>query len=69
MRKYLDIPLTVVVTTVLTIAMLWPLEAAPRSARGERQTDTLHRLRGSRLPIGPHRTFRPAASVYWRERL
>ena len=27
MRKYLDIPLTVVVTTVLTIAMLWPLEA------------------------------------------
>ena len=29
MRKYLDIPLTVVVTTVLTAAMLWPLEAAP----------------------------------------
>ena len=27
MRKYLDIPLTVIVTTVLTIAMLWPLEA------------------------------------------
>ena len=29
MRKYLDIPLTVVVTTVLTAAMLQPLEAAP----------------------------------------
>ena len=29
MRKYLDIPLTVVVTTVLTVAMLWPLEAPP----------------------------------------
>ena len=29
MRKYLDIPLTVVVTTVLTAAMLWPLEAPP----------------------------------------
>ena len=27
MRKYLDIPLTVAVTTVLTAAMLWPLEA------------------------------------------
>ena len=27
MRKYLDIPLTAVVTTVLTVAMLWPLEA------------------------------------------
>ena len=29
MRKYLDIPLTVVVTTALTVAMLWPLEAPP----------------------------------------
>jgi len=29
MRKYLDIPLTVVVTTVLTVAMLRPLEAPP----------------------------------------
>ena len=27
MRKYLDIPLTLIVTTVLTVAMLWPLEA------------------------------------------
>ena len=27
MRKYLDIPLTVVVTTALTVMMLWPLEA------------------------------------------
>ena len=29
MRKYLDIPVTAVVTTVLTVAMLWPLEAPP----------------------------------------
>ena len=29
MRKYLDIPLTAVVTTVLTAAMLWPLETPP----------------------------------------
>ena len=34
MRKYLDIPLTVVVTTVLTAAMLWPLEAAPPAPDG-----------------------------------
>ena len=33
-RKYLDIPLTVAVTTVLTIAMLWPLEAAPLAPEG-----------------------------------
>ena len=25
MRKYLDIPLTVIVTAVLTVAMLWPI--------------------------------------------
>jgi hypothetical protein len=34
MRKYLDILLTVVVTTVLTIAMLWPLEAPPLAPEG-----------------------------------
>ena len=27
MRKYLDIPLTIIVTLTLTVAMLWPLEA------------------------------------------
>ena len=34
MRKYLDIPLTVVVMTVLTVAMLWPLEAPPPAPEG-----------------------------------
>ena len=34
MRKYLDIPLTVAVTTVLTTAMLWPLEAPPPAPEG-----------------------------------
>ena len=34
MRKYLDIALTVIVTTVLTAAMLWPLEAAPPAPEG-----------------------------------
>ena len=27
MRKYLDIPLTLIVTLTLTVAMLWPLKA------------------------------------------
>ena len=34
MRKYLDIPLTVAVTTALTVAMLWPLEAPPPAPEG-----------------------------------
>ena len=29
MRKYLDIPLTVIGTCALTAAMLWPLQSAP----------------------------------------
>ena len=34
MRKYLDIPLTVIVTLTLTVAMLWPLEAPPPAPEG-----------------------------------
>jgi VanZ family protein len=34
MRKYLDIPLTIIVTTVLTVAMLWPLKAPPPAPEG-----------------------------------
>ena len=34
MRKYLDIPLTLIVTTVLTVAMLWPLQAPPPAPEG-----------------------------------
>mgnify|MGYP001602811409 FL=1 len=34
MRKYLDIPLTLIVTIVLTVAMLWPLEAPPPAPEG-----------------------------------
>jgi len=33
-RKYLDIPLTVAATAVLTTAMLWPLEAPPPAPEG-----------------------------------
>ena len=34
MRKYIDIPLTIVVTLTLTVAMLWPLEAPPPAPKG-----------------------------------
>ena len=34
MRKYLDIPLTIIVTLTLTVAMLWPLDQPPPAPRG-----------------------------------
>ena len=34
MRKYLDIPLTLTVTLILTVAMLWPLEVPPPAPEG-----------------------------------
>ncbi|MDB2690577.1 VanZ family protein [Planktomarina temperata] len=34
MRKYLDIPFTLIVTLTLTVAMLWPLEAPPLTPEG-----------------------------------
>ena len=34
MRKYLDIPLTLIVTTVLTVAMLWPINQLPPGPDG-----------------------------------
>ena len=34
MRKYLDIPLTLIVTAVLTVAMLWPIQQPPPAPDG-----------------------------------
>ena len=34
MRKYLDIPLTLIVTAVLTVAMLWPINQPPPAPGG-----------------------------------
>ena len=34
MRKYLDIPITLAVTLILTVAMLWPLESPPPTPNG-----------------------------------
>ena len=42
--------------------------AAPGS-RGKRQAGALHRLRRTRLPVGPYGPRRSAAGVHRRERL
>ena len=34
MRKYLDIPLTLIVTLILTVAMLWPMDQPPPAPEG-----------------------------------
>ena len=34
MRKYLDIPLTLAASLLLTVAMLWPMEALPPAPEG-----------------------------------
>ena len=34
MRKYLDIPLTLIVGLTLTVAMLWPLDTPPPAPEG-----------------------------------
>ena len=34
MRRYLDIPLTLIVTLILTVAMLWPLDQPPPAPEG-----------------------------------
>ena len=34
MRKYLDIPLTLIVTALLTVAMLWPINQPPPGSDG-----------------------------------
>ena len=34
MRRYLDIPLTIIVTSILTVTMLWPIEAPPPAPDG-----------------------------------
>ena len=43
MRKYLDIPLTLIVTIILTVAMLWPMDQPPPTPEG---SDKLVHLAG-----------------------
>ena len=41
MRKYLDVPITLLLTTVLTVAMLWPIDHPSSAPSG---TDKLVHL-------------------------
>ena len=68
MRKYLDIPLTVIVTTVIIAAMFWPLEAVPPAPEWADKLVHFMAFAALAFPAGPHWTLRPAASVYWHER-
>ena len=34
MRKHLDIPLTLIVTLILTVALLWPMDQPPPAPKG-----------------------------------
>ena len=51
MRKYLDIPLTIIVTLTLTVAMLWPLEAPPPAPEGSDKLVHLIAFAALALPL------------------
>jgi VanZ family protein len=57
MRKYLDIPLTLIVTTVLTVAMLWPLEAPPPAPEGSDKLVHLVAFAALAFPLARTRRF------------
>lgn len=56
MRKFLDIPLTLILTATLTVAMLWPLEAIPPATDGFDKT--LHIIAFAALSFPLSRTGR-----------
>jgi len=56
MRKYLDIPITLIVTLILTVAMLWPLEAPPPAPDGSDKV--VHLIAFSALSFPLSRTGR-----------
>ena len=56
MRKHLDIPLTLMLTAILTIAMLWPLEAPPPAP--DRSDKLVHLVFFSALSFPLSRTGR-----------
>ena len=56
MRKYLDIPITLTLTIILTIAMLWPLDIPPAAPDGSDKL--LHLLAFTALSFPLARTGR-----------
>jgi VanZ family protein len=57
MRKYLDIPLTLIVTLTLTVAMLWPLEAPPPAPEGSDKLVHLVAFAALAFPLARTRRF------------
>ena len=53
MRKYLDIPLTIIVTFTLTVAMLWPMDAPPPAPEGSDKLVHLVAFRKQRRSDAP----------------
>ena len=66
MRKYLDIPLTLIVLFTLTVAMLWPLDQPPPAPAGSDKI--VHFIAFAALAC-PHGPLWPDAGLHWRERL
>ena len=56
MRKYLDIPITLIITLTLTIAMLWPLDQPPPVPDG--RDKLMHLIAFSMLTFPLSRTGR-----------
>ena len=56
MRKYLDIPLTLIVTAVLTMAMLWPINHPPSAP--DRSDKLVHLIAFAALAFPLARTGR-----------
>ena len=52
MRKYLDIPLTLIVTMVLTVAMLWPINQPPPGPDGRDKVVHLIAFVALAFPLG-----------------
>ena len=57
MRKYLDIPLTLIVTTVLTVAMLWPIRQPPPAPDGTDKLVHLIAFAALAFPLARTRRF------------
>ena len=51
MRKYLDIPITLTVTVILTVAMLWPLDTPPPAPDGSDKVVHLIAFAALSLPL------------------
>ena len=57
MRKYLDIPLTLIVTLTLTVAMLWPLDTPPPTPTGSDKIVHIIAFAALSFPLARTRRF------------